>query len=952
MAIAFRAVGARLKTEISSGNGLRTVALPAGIAAGDLLLLVVAYDDNTGPTATPAGWTLLGTAGAGQSTTGSSGIRAKTRVFYRIAAAVTPAPTLSFSTAAWPSGNPYVLAFIAAYSGVDKAAPVEKWAGTGTASTASAQAHPQITTAADGDWLVTLRTGAAWQARTVTVSGGTNAERVDDTDGFGELFAALYDSNASLAPGAQTVRTTTTAGGDALCQGGSTVWSVALKPTTTTAVAFAVPGAASVAATAHDATVQAEPGGWDLCGTDGLPTYRFTIDWDALPGPLNANPFFETVDGWTAYGGAAFERSSERARRGSWSGLLTTGGAPLPRIESDKAAVVAGRVYRASGWVWAETAMPGGVSFSVNWYAADGAYLATSSNFFTPAVQDWQYADGFFPAPDGAALAAVLVDCGGTPAAGVRLWADDVRLDDWSALRDPSTVAGVGEDVTADIISDVTVSYGRDQDRQLSPAAVGSAGFTLVNDHGRYSPENAAGSLYGDLDPARRMRAAVDFNGQTHHLFTGKIDDFDVHADFADRTAGFTFLDGLSDLSGVRLSTGVFASLRTGDLIDVVLDLAEWTGGRDIDRGSTVVRYWWLEGVDALSAVNDLVRSEGPPAVAYVAPDGTFTFRDRHHRLQRQRSLTARAVFAAGRLGECGDEAPPADGYSYTSPFTYSHGWRDIVNSVTFDVDERVPAAELVTVWTDEASRTLEAGQAVELEASASEPFIDAVTPVPGVDVIYTAPGAGTLEVVLSRDSGASAQVSLRAVGGPVNITYVQLRARPVEVLRTARVSACDPGSVSRHGERTYPDSAPWAGAHDAEAIANMILLHYARRRPTVQLRIASADPAHFMQVVQRTVSDRIRIVNGETGLDDDFFVERVTHTVRRFGREGRPPVHEVVLGCEQDLVISTNPFTFDQRGAGFDQGTFDLAAQDDPGAVFVFDDPVRGQFDRGRLGT
>lgn len=805
MPIAFRAEGARLKTEITAGNGLRTVAMPPGIANGDLVLLVVVHDDNTGPTATPAGWTLLGSASAGQSTTASSGIRVQTRVFYRVAGSTNTAVPLSFSTAAWPAGCPYVLAFTVAYSGIDKTAPVEKWQGTGTSSTAANRPHPQITTAADGDWLVTLRTGAAWQARTVSISGGTNAERVDDTDGFGELFAALYDSSDGLPPGAQTVRFTTTAGGDALCQGGSTMWSLALKPASTSAVTLAVPGVAGVAASAYDAAVQAEPGGWNLCGVDGLPRYRVRIDWEG---------------------------------------------------------------------------------------------------------------DGTFD--------------------------------------------GEPDDVTGDIISEITVNYGRDQDRQLAPASTGSASVTLNNSHRRYSPENAAGPLYGELDPARPMRAEVEFNGRVHPLFTGKIDDFDVHADFTDRTAGFSFLDGFSDLAGMRLSTGVCTSQRTGDLIETVLDTVGWTGGRDIDQGATVVRYWWAEGVDALTAINDLVRSEGPPAVAYIAPDGTFTFRDRHHRLQRQQSLTARATFVAGRLGECGAEdvqtiladEDAGPGYRYTKPFTYSHGWRDIVNSVSFDVEERVPAPVLETVWTDESSYTLEAGQSVELEISASEPFIDAVTPVPGTDVLYTAPGAGTVAVVLNRSSGASTQLSLRAVGGPVLITYVQLRARPLAVQRTARVSASDPGSISRHGEKAYPDGAPWAGVHDAEAIANMILLHYARRRPTVQIRVASQDPAHFMQVVQRTVSDRIRIVNGEMGLDDDFFVERVTHTIRRFGREGRPPVHEVVLGCEQDLVISTNPFTFDQRGSGFDQGTFDLVAEDDPGEVFVFDDPVRGQFDRGRLGT
>lgn len=797
MPVAFRSAGARLKADISVSNAYQQVAMPTH-QSGDLLLLVLVYDSNKGPTGVPANWTLLGTASAGQIQDGANFAKVQTQVYYRVAtSASTPVATFSFSKTSWPTGSPYVLAFVVAYSGVDPAGPVEKWAANGTANTAAAQAHPQLTTVADGDWLVSVRTGAAWQARTVTAAGGTNVERVDDTDGFGELFAALYDSGANLAPGTQTQRSTTAAGGEAVCQGGSTMWSLALKPVTAAGSTVALPGAAAVAAQAYDASVVAEPGGWDLCGTDGLPVYSFSIDWDG-----------------------------------------------------------------------------------------DGAFTSDS------------------------------------------------------------------EDVTQDIISEIPVSYGRDQERQLSPAAVGSSGFTLNNAHRRYSSENTAGPLHGDLDPARVMRAEVTFNGQVYPLFTGKIDDYEVHLDRSERTASFTFLDGLNDLSGPKLSTQVYSGLRTGDLMNVVLDLAGWTGGRDIDRGASVVRYWWLDGVDALSAVTDLVKSEGPPAVAYVAPDGTFTFRDRHHRLLRQESLTSRATFSAGRTGDCDEAEEPVPGYDYTKPFTYAHGWRDIVNSVTFDVEERMPSGTHEPVWSEESSRTLEAGQSAVYEVNASEPFVEALAPVPGVDLLYSSPGAGELEAVLSRDSGASARLTLRAVGGPVTVTYAQIRARSLAVARTVRVSAEDPGSITRHGERAYPDSAPWANPQDAEAISSMILLHYARRRPTVQLRVVSQDPAHFVQVLRRTVSDRIRIVNGEAGLDDDFFVERVTHTIRRLGREGRPPVHEVVLGCEQDLVISTNPFTFDQRGSGFDQGVFDLVAQDDPADVFVFDDPDRGQFDRGRLGT
>jgi hypothetical protein len=1006
MPIAFRSVSTRLKADVAVSTAAQQVPLPPGHTTGDFLLMVIVTDDNSAPSLS-SNWLYLGKADAGPSTIDDYQVH--TRVYYRRdTGSLGSFVTVTFNSSPWPVGSPYVLAYTAAYTGVDTAGPFDAWSAQGTASTAATQTHPQLTTAVSGDWLLTLRTGSAWQARTVTASGGTNTERVDDSS-FDQLFSALYDSGADLVPGTQTQRSTTSAGGEVICQGGSTMWSLALKPITPASTAYASPGVAGVTATAYNPTVQAVPGGWDLCDPQGLPDYRVGIDWDAdgVPGSLSAvgeqyiaDSFNRSVtSGWgSADTGQAWSVGSLSSNFSVAPGtgrhaVSVRGVARFSLMESPSADVdmrvgysidqagvgdslyvhLAARYLDSDNfyYVRVQAASTGAVVLTLrSRVGGTETVLATGDTGLTHTVgtvytarfrvMGHTLAAKVWPAgtPEPAAWPVVATTSGlsDTGSVGLRTVVGSSTTNTLPvtfSFRDFAVFAASDpEDVTDDIISDISVTYGRDQERQLSPAAVGSAAFTLNNDHRRYSPENTASPLYGNLNPARTMTASVDFNSQVIPLFRGRIDDFDVHADYGDRTVSFTFLDGLNDLAGVKLSTGVYASLRTGDLVNTVLDLAGWTGARDIDRGATVVRYWWLEGTDALTAITDLVKSEGPPAVAYVDPSGTFVFRDRHHRLQRTQSRDVRATFTAERLEDCTAGSPPATGFDMAKPFTYAHGWRDIVNTVTFDVEERAPSGELTAVWTDESSYALAAGQAVDIEVSSSDPFLGAVTPVPGTDVLFTTSGGGTVDAVLSRDSGASARLTLRAVGGPVTVTSLQLRARSLEVRRTVKVSASDPGSVSQNGERSYPDPAPWANAADAEAIAYMILLHYAQRRPTVQLRVVSQDPAHFMQVLTRTVSDRIRIVNGEMGLDDDFFVERVTHTVQRIGRPGSPPVHAVVLGCEKDLVISSTPFTFDQRGAGFDQGVFDLAPADNPDTVFVFDDPAQGRFDSGIFGT
>jgi hypothetical protein len=504
------------------------------------------------------------------------------------------------------------------------------------------------------------------------------------------------------------------------------------------------------------------------------------------------------------------------------------------------------------------------------------------------------------------------------------------------------------DEATQDLISDVTISYGRDQNRQLNPAAVGTAAFSLINVSRKYSPEWTSSVLYGTLEPARPMRAQVSWGGTTFPLFNGRIDDFNVKADMSDRTVDFTFLDALNDLSRITLSTGVYQSMRTGDLIDAILDEVGWTAGRQIDLGATIVKYWWADQTDALSAIQDLVKSEGAPSLAYVASDGTFVFHDRHHRVQNSTSTTVQGTYAQPAVFDC--NATDLPGLDFTAPFAYAHGWRDIVNSVTFDVTERLADDNLSVVWSTEDTITLTSGQTTVVEISTTDPFIDAISPVLNTDYTYT--GTGTPLIMINRTSGVSLRISIIAQGGAVSVNALQIRARLIPVQRNLKIHRDEPGSISKHGERSYPDQAPWANANDADAIAGAILLRYAERRPTVDMRVVTKDPTHFVQIVTRTVGDRIHIRNDEMGLDDDFFVERITHTIQRANVPGQPPVHAVIFGCEKATVNAANPFRFDVRGAGFDQGIFDPTNTDSPTTVFQFDHPTNGQFDFGVYGT
>lgn len=270
---------------------------------------------------------------------------------------------------------------------------------------------------------------------------------------------------------------------------------------------------------------------------------------------------------------------------------------------------------------------------------------------------------------------------------GTQNWAEFDNVNITPTLTDGYTVAvdwtgdgsfdGPHDDVTTDVLArgPVVFEYGRDAARALSPPRVGQLTTTLCNADGVFSPENPDSPISADIEPAAEMKVDVVIDDTLYPLMRPRINTFEVNTSRGDRSAVITALDGLSLLQGTKISTELYAAQRTGTLIGIILDTIGWTAPRDLDLGATHVPWWWANEEDSFDLLTDLLLSEGPPSIAYVAPDGTFVFRDRHHRLLRAASLTSQAVFASeptsleccditgfgdGSFGECGfgGEAP------------------------------------------------------------------------------------------------------------------------------------------------------------------------------------------------------------------------------------------------------------------------------------------------------
>lgn len=503
---------------------------------------------------------------------------------------------------------------------------------------------------------------------------------------------------------------------------------------------------------------------------------------------------------------------------------------------------------------------------------------------------------------------------------------------DWNAdgdFTDPR------EDVTARTLDgrqQLTFSYGRDQMRAGAPAAAGQGAFTLNNASRDYSPENPASPLAGQVVPDRPVLVTARLGVTDYTVFRGNLDDLTIVPGVGDRVMQVTCADALGRLAGAQVTTGLERAIRTGAAVHMVLDALGWPANlRDIDTGVTVMPYWWLNKADAFEALRDLVDSEGQPALLSSDAQGRIVFRDRHHRLVRAASTTVQSTWRSSGAVE------PL----ISAPTVYNHGWREIVNSVTFEVALRAPTFELAPVWSSQGRISLAAGEATVVTAAATSPFVDAVVPVAGVDYVAA---SGSVSVALSRTSGEAVDITLTAVGGAADLDNLQVRARAVDTVTTVQVKVEDSASIAKYGRRA-PQSErepKWANVYDALAIGQILVGRRSERLPTISVTFSGSVDARLVQQLGRNLSDRIHLEEADTGLDRDCFVEHIAHTIGQGGAE-----HRTTFGLEAAPLPVTNPFTFNKAGAGFNDGRFQAMGVVSGTSMFRFDTPGQG-FDQG----
>jgi hypothetical protein len=586
-----------------------------------------------------------------------------------------------------------------------------------------------------------------------------------------------------------------------------------------------------------------------------------------------------------------------------------TTGATNPRLQLDWLdTFIVGKTYVVSAWIYVPTGSP-----DVQWHIN---HLGVSSPA-TATKDSWIQHTYAFTATAAGGPGDIQLRPASAPAAGQYVYIDDavVYLQDddiWHNLRWTSST---------------TNEHGRDQLRSLSPPRVGN--FSTVLDNapfvstcgdtiiGDYWPANESSPIAGMIIPARKIRYRVNLDDTSYTIFYGYLDDYSINVSRLASSVSITGKDSLELFSGRSVSTALCQGVTTGQAISCILDAIDWPADkRVIDPGAGVIPFFWAETDNAWNAMVDVMNSEGPPALLYVDEFDRVVFKDRHHRITEPVSLATQMTITDNGMDP-----------KYSFPLGYEHGWRDVVNSVTYNIDTRAPT-DITEIWTSSAQiYSIASGASITIKATAGDPFFNAITPVLGTDYTLI---TGSVSITLSRTSGISTEITITAAGTNVQLTNLRLRGISVPVSRTTQVSDSNATSIAKFQVRTDPVSRPWLSVNEAIDMANLIVNYYGDPLTRLQVSIQGYNTSVLHQQLARKLSHKVRVTDSITGVDSEFFTEQIGNTVRN-NLERR---HVTTLGLEAAPAVTGCPFILNQ--SLLDVGQLGGIGVDDPAFVFT----------------
>ena len=252
--------------------------------------------------------------------------------------------------------------------------------------------------------------------------------------------------------------------------------------------------------------------------------------------------------------------------------------------------------------------------------------------------------------------------------------------------------------------------------------------------------------------------------------------------------------------------------------------------------------------------------------------------------------LTARATTSQGTFNDTGNS-----GIWHRQPFGYNAGLKGVINQAVVPVNVRTPAA-FAPVWQYGSTLVIAPLATAQFTVRASGADIFTAAAVPAAVTDFTVTVGGVSSVTLSRTSGPSTTIAITAGSNGATLTGLQLRAQAITKVVYSIPNTIDTSaSIAKFTSRPYTRTIwPEIDPNVAQDFANAIASTYQNPRATISITIDNANDSLASHVFSREISDRITVVETQTGLNRDCYIERIGHGITAAGKK-----HEAVFGCE-----------------------------------------------------
>lgn len=498
----------------------------------------------------------------------------------------------------------------------------------------------------------------------------------------------------------------------------------------------------------------------------------------------------------------------------------------------------------------------------------------------------------------------------------------------------------------------LTCRRGRDAARPLAGPMLASVGWRVHNQDRLLSPEWPGSGIYGEVEPGKPMRveftvgdeldydADIDYDadvyyssgGETLPVAMGVLGTPEQQTTLGQYETGLSGNGAMARLREQPISTAMYSNIRTDEAIGHVLDAAGWPAAdRVISIGDSTLEWWWLDEEDALTALDDLLATEGAPAAMYEDALGRIRFENRNYRGTQDRSTEVQAVFSDKFNRDIEYDADidyddpdilyDAGAELMHSGVDYAPDYEQIWNEATVVIQHRELQSSQ-KVWEYGAPLVLSAGETRTITVTTSDPFQDQIAPASGTD--YTV-AAGSLASTPTLTNVYAQRMGVTFVAGAGGATVngvtsngPQIRAKPITVLYSDTVKndvdASD--SIAKYSPQNRPRtlSIPARSALNkatALAVANAAVTQYKDQHPILRLVVFNIDGEHLRRQLISEISDQIAIISDPLGLflGGEVYIEQIEH-------QRVPGALRTTFVCER---LSAQP-----GGALWDDGIWD----------------------------